>query len=194
MSLFRKTAFATAVALTSIGVLPGLAVATPADEAAFLNDINALRVSKGVGPLTSNDDMVVVARRWAEHMASVGQISHNPNLAAQAAPGWSKLGENVGVGGDEPQLHQAFVNSPGHYANLVDGAYSEAGIAVVDSGGRKWVVEAFRASKSGTTAQAKAPAPSPAPSRPAPVAAPRARNGSIENNAKSLRALVAIDG
>ena len=87
--------------------------------------------------------LTVVARAFAAEMAARGEIFHNPRLADQAPGSWTKLGENVGVGGSEPALHAAFVASAGHLRNLLDGDYGYVGIGVLQSGGRMWVVEVF---------------------------------------------------
>ena len=131
---------------------------TSDDEAAFLRDINALRASKGLGALRLNPSLTNVASIWANQMTADGKISHNPNLAKAGPTGWQKLGENVGVGGDETSLFNAFVASPGHYANLVDPQYNQVGIAVVYANGRMWTVHDFMAAPS-----AAAPATTTAP-------------------------------
>ena len=71
--------------------------------------------------------------------------SHRPDLAARAsaiAPSWSKLGENVGTGGSVTSLHTAFMNSPGHRANVL-GDYNRVSIAVIVDGARIWVTFDF---------------------------------------------------
>ena len=61
---------------------------------------------------------------------------------------WQKLGENVGMGGTVETLHLAFVNSPHHYDNLVDPAFTSIGVGVVrSSGGILFVAEEFMKTK-----------------------------------------------
>lgn len=116
----------------------------PARENDFLVQINQLRASRGVPALSVNDDLTNIARTWTDQMIANGGLSHNPSLAAEAPGGWSKLGENVGVGYDVSSLMQAFINSPAHYANLVDPRYSSVGIGVtVTPDGRVWVTQDF---------------------------------------------------
>lgn len=112
-------------------------------EGAFVADINALRMSKGLAPLTVDARLVATAEAWARQMAANGGISHKPDLASTGPSGWQKLGENVGVGVDEPGLHAAFVRSAPHYANLVDGGYNAIGVGVIVANGRMWVAEEF---------------------------------------------------
>lgn len=160
-------------ALVGVGLVAGfgLGAATAAsdDAAAFVSAINSSRASlAGVPALTPAADLDDVAARHAAEMVERGAIFHNPSLGQQVT-GWEVVGENVGVGPDVATLHQAFLDSPGHRANLLDSRFTEVGIGVVTSGDRLWVVEVFR--KPATTVAA-APAPAPAPSAPAQVAAP----------------------
>jgi len=141
---------------------------------------NTLRASKGLSTLAVSGEVVSVARRWAAHMAAAGAISHNQNLPNEVPLAWTKLGENVGVGGTVDAIQNAFINSPTHYKNLVDPAWNYVGIGVVDSGGRIWVTVNFM--QYGASAATAAPAPAAAPRavpraqtapRPAPAPAPR---------------------
>jgi hypothetical protein len=169
-------------------VAPVAQADTGSDEARFLSLTNSLRASKGIGPLSVDGGLVSVARSWSGNMASAGGISHNPSLANQVSPGWQKLGENVGQGGDVDSLQQAFVNSPSHYHNLVDPAFNLVGIGVVyGSGGVIFVTVDFmqrggaapppaprpttRRASAPASARPAAPAALPAPA-PAPAPAP----------------------
>ena len=170
--LFRRGASA-AVAAAVAGSVMCLAPAAPAYadtgsiEAQFVAATNAARQSAGLAPYAVASDLASIARNWSAHMAAAGAISHNPNLTTQVQ-NWRAVGENVGVGPDEPSIQQAFMNSAPHRANILDHDYTQFGVGVVVSGGRVWVTVDFRQPMS-------APAPAPAPARPAPapVAAPR---------------------
>jgi uncharacterized protein YkwD len=145
MISIKKAMFAVVIIALAMFALPsGTAYAsTASDEDAFVRDINALRASQGLPALAVESHLTSIARSFAAQMAANGSIFHNPNLASSAPSQWLKLGENVGVGYDEPSLHQAFVNSPAHYRNLVDPSYRYIGLGVVYSGGKTWVVEDF---------------------------------------------------
>jgi Cysteine-rich secretory protein family len=141
----------------------------PGVEAQFVSRINSLRASKGLNQLAVSGDLVAMARRWTDRMVAAGQISHNPNLGTEISGGWTKMGENVGVGYDVAGLMQAFVNSPAHYANLVDPAWTHVGVGVtIASDGRMYTTHNFMALGGG----APAPAPAPAAVQPAPAPAP----------------------
>jgi Cysteine-rich secretory protein family len=159
------TAFAVMVAGTFGTLALGTAAPAGADtvsaETAFVNAINQLRQSKGLRPLGVDPRLVTVARNWSANMASQNKLYHNPSLASQAPSDWTKLGENVGYGPNTSTIHDAFVKSPGHYANLVDAGFNAMGIGVVMAGNTMWVTEVFENSPS-----APPPSAQSAPSNP----------------------------
>ncbi len=121
-----------------------LAGCDPAKENDFVAQINQLRASQGLPTLQVDGTMLGVARSWSDTMAAQGYISHNPYLASQAPAGWTKLGENVGVGYNVASLMQAFINSPAHYANLVDPTWNYVSVGVSYSpDGRMFVTQDF---------------------------------------------------
>jgi hypothetical protein len=139
---------------TLLALAPVASASTTTDsaEAAFFADLNSLRASQGLSALIVDTRLVTIARAWSVQMAAAGAISHNPNLTALAPASWQALGENVGVGPTEPSLNSAFINSPHHYANMVDPSYNTVGIGVVMAGTSIYVTVDF----------AQLPAPVPA--------------------------------
>ena len=132
----RLVVLVVALFVSSLGLVlappAGAAQADPAAaEADFVAKINALRASKGLRQLEVHPELVALGRSWAAEMAKVDRISHNPNLATAVKADWQKLGENVGVGMTTDKLHQAFIDSPTHYKNLVDPDWTHLGIGVV---------------------------------------------------------------
>ena len=184
----RRWAVALVVGALSALVPVALPVATSARAASgdpvameqqFVSRINGLRSSKGLGGLTVDAELTGIARRWAANMARAGGISHNPSLASQVTENWVKLGENVGMGPDVDSLFTAFVQSPHHYANLVDPAFTRVGVGVVlTADGTIYTAHEFMslAGASQVTSAPAQPRPAPAPvRRPAPPAAAPAR-------------------
>ena len=115
--------------LTSGGTRP--ASATASDEAAFVEALNEVRVDAGLPPFAVNAQLSDLARGHATVMADAGEIFHaNPISEGYVGP-WSKIGENVGVGADVAVLVDAFIASPGHYANIIDPEFTEIGVGVV---------------------------------------------------------------
>lgn len=158
---------AIAVAVLGFLVPDAKAIVSPAAEVELLDRTNAARAAEGQAPLAAADDLVAVARRHAQRMADEGRIFHNANLRDEV-DGWQVVGENVGRAGSIAEVHDAFMASPAHRANVVESRFTEAGMGVVDHDGELWVVEVFRQPMA-----ASAPAPAPAPA-PRAATAPRA--------------------
>jgi hypothetical protein len=148
-----------AAALLAAALLAGILLpASPAgagtpsqDELTFLQKINYERVGRGLAPVVSDPELTPTSRSWSQHMASRNQLSHDPNLAAiasQIEPAWRGVAENVGVGYSVQSLHDAFMGSSGHRANILRSSYNRVGIGVVHSGGRIWVTVRFLAGPS----------------------------------------------
>ena len=156
-SLVAMVVFAVVVA-----VLPGTAGAQtpsrPGDprtaEVEFFNLLNGERAKVGLAPLVWTDNLVRDARRWSSVMAPTGSIFHTTTLAADTAasvPSWRRAGENVGMGWSVGALHHAFVNSSGHYANIV-GDFNMLGVGVVYTESRTFVTFRFAKGTVSTTA------------------------------------------
>ena len=143
------------------------------DEAHFVQLLNDLRSSRGLGRLGVNAHLTNTARGWSSHMASVGNISHNPHLAAQSPGNWARLGENVGMGPSVVSLHNAFVASPSHFGNMVNGHYDSVGVGVVMSGSTMYVTVNFMQTQAAPAPRPVhfVPPPPPPPPPPARVAA-----------------------
>ena len=81
-------------------------------------------------------------------MANRQQLQHNPDYANRvfaARPEAMRAGENVGRShGSNPELFQAFMDSPGHRDAILAPAHTHAGVGcVVDGGGQRWVTVNF---------------------------------------------------
>ncbi|MGE3328997.1 MAG: CAP domain-containing protein, partial [Acidimicrobiia bacterium] len=143
----RLTISSLLVAL-AIGVMGQTAQAAPSAsdaEVEFLQRLNSERTSRGLVALTRDPGLDAVADDWSGRMASVNVLSHRPDLSTRIAavePRWTRGGENVGYGGDVLGLHNAFMNSPGHYANVV-GDWNRIGVGVVVKGSTIWVTFNF---------------------------------------------------
>lgn len=179
-TLLLGSTAAVAGAAATTAARPAAAAAAPrASLAGFLQSINDLRASLGLGGLRSSSHLNAVAQAWTERMAAAGGISHNPNLAGDVGPtGWRMLGENVGVGWDVLGLMKAFIASPGHYANLVHPRFDFVGLGeVLLPDGRLFTTHVFMQSEAAptpappvTAPPAPAPKPAPAPTTTAPPA------------------------
>lgn len=103
---------------------------TKPDRDAVINAVNASRKAAGLAPLVENVTLDIKADSWAQHMRNVCDISHSV-LREGAPANWKKLGENVGRGGTIAVVHDAYMNSPGHRANILDPAFNQMGAAAV---------------------------------------------------------------
>lgn len=121
-------------------------------EQRFVNHLNRERAAIGLGTVQVNLQMVRIARDWSGRMAASGTMSHRPDIPAYVHGPWERLGENVGWityrDGDSlaaavDRLHQAFMDSPGHKANVL-GDYNQVGVGVlVVESGKLWVTFNF---------------------------------------------------
>lgn len=145
-------------------VMTGLSLVTPgtaqADqtEDAVTQRLNSARQQAGLRSLTVAGDLVAVARQHSQRMASQNNLYHNPDLPKQVT-NWQSLGENVGYGGSVASLHDAFMASPSHRANILSSTYTEVGVGAVWSGSRLWVTQVFRKPITATPAPTPPPAP-----------------------------------
>ncbi len=131
------------VVLAGLAIVVGLsacdAAQQPKEDYFF---VNRERVTQGVGQLGWNTQLAAKAQAWAQHMADTNTLSHS-SLTAGVSGGWSTLGENVGTGPAVTDVHNGFMGSPEHRANILSGSYTSVGVGVAQGNGRVWVVEDF---------------------------------------------------
>lgn len=144
------------VAALALTLLPGTTLAAHADqdlETEFVAALNRERAAAGLPELSVAGDLTAVARDHSQVM-SEGRLHHNPQLGEDVS-GWRKVGENVGRGREVGAVHEAFMDSEAHRANILDAGWSQVGIGVVVVDGQVWVTQVFRA-PTGTQAAASA--------------------------------------
>jgi hypothetical protein len=143
---------------TGLGVIgAGSAGAT---TGSMLGQVNAARAAHGDRALVWNSHLASVAQEQANRMAKKRELYHNPNLAGDVGS-YRWVGENVGYGPSSSVIQDAFMDSPGHRANILDDDFTQIGIAERrDSKGRLWVAQVFRkpvSEGSGSSGNASAP-------------------------------------
>lgn len=120
-----------ALALALIGTLlmvpQGSVLASPVEEADMLELINGARANEGLAALIESQELLPAAEAQTDAQIAAGTIFHTADLGSVAS-GWQALGENVGVGPNMPLLHDAFMDSPGHRANIL-GDYNQIAIS-----------------------------------------------------------------
>jgi uncharacterized protein YkwD len=143
----RALAAITACLLVLAALVTGALTAPPAGattvEDSFTSALNAERTSRDIPALTIHSSLVDVARAQAQRMADSNVLYHNPKLTTDVKH-WRWVGENVGYGGSAAIVHDAFMHSPEHKANILDHDYTWVGIGAVVQGGRVWVAQVFK--------------------------------------------------
>ena len=175
MRTSRRLALALTTVAIALSTAPQASAAdcpdvTPASaEAAFLSFANEARSSS---PLSSHDAITRLARDHANEMATDGKIFHSDVLGEVLDMGANAAGENVGTGCTARLIHDAFMGSPAHRDNIMDGRFTHAGIGVViGDRGAIYVAEVFAALPTPSQAPVSTPRPQPT-ALPTPASTP----------------------
>jgi len=115
-----------------------------------VNRINLARQQNGVQMLGRSECLTKAARIWTLNMATVDTLYHSPIVAPiekECGPNWwHRLGENVGYGPSEGYASyttfQAYMNSPGHRANILNPEYQRVGVGAYTyrAPGKPWTL------------------------------------------------------
>jgi len=126
--------------LRAQGGFAGQARPTAAEQLFAL--ANQSRAQAGLGALTWDASLAQAAMRHCQRMAGEGEISHRyggeadlSERSAAAGAHFSRIEENIAVGSRAEQIHEGWMNSPGHRANLLNAQIDRVGIAVVSAQG-----------------------------------------------------------
>jgi len=108
---------------------------------------NQARAEAGVSPLKWDSALAAGALLHCERMAVEGPIAHQyrgePSLTLRAQNAGAHFGlieENVALGSYIATIHQGWLDSPGHRANLLNPQVDSVGVAVVSGGGVLYAV------------------------------------------------------
>ncbi|AWZ09844.1 hypothetical protein DRB89_41730 [Streptomyces sp. ICC4] len=120
-------------------------------ESAVLSLVNKERAAAGCGALTANAKLSAAARTYSDTMARSGVMSHTgpdgstmTTRVEAAGYGWSRLGENIARGqADAAAVMKAWMNSPGHKANILNCDFREIGIGLHQGDGGPWWTQNF---------------------------------------------------
>ncbi len=147
----RVVALLAMAALLLVGLVvvqPSAASAVTSAEFDLLDRINTSRAAAGVAPVKlSRDANDLVSRPWSARMAAENRLYHNPAYASQISSrvtsSWTRLSENVGYASSVASVYNAFMNSSGHRANILDSKVNWVGLGVVVKNGRVWATMNF---------------------------------------------------
>lgn len=111
---------------------------------------NQDRAAHQLAPLQWDEHLALAGRLHAYEMARRRTISHQfpgePDLAARGGDSgvhFSLITENVAEAPNSAEIHDLWMNSAGHRANLLDPNVNAVGIAVVQAHGEFFAVEDF---------------------------------------------------
>lgn len=123
-------------------------------ERELLHAVNQERRTRRLPLLKPDEALANAARKHAELMAQQGTVAHQlqgepslPVRARAAGAHFTWLSENVDEGPNAAAIHQSFMKSPQHRANLLDTDMDSAGIGVAERKGELFVVEDFSKAK-----------------------------------------------
>ncbi|MEV6836127.1 CAP domain-containing protein [Streptomyces sp. NPDC051133] len=124
--------------------------AQAAAEAQVLKLVNEERAKVGCSPLTANSSLTRLAESFSDDMAARDFFDHtDPNGRTPwdraAAAGVTELGgENIARGqADAAAVVQAWMNSPGHRANILNCDFRTLGVGVHFGPGGPWWTQDF---------------------------------------------------
>jgi uncharacterized protein YkwD len=105
--------------------------------------VNDERTARLVPPLTWDEGLADLARRWSETMIA-GTYEHSPP-EFRASPAFAGTGENIAMGYlGAPDVHVGWMRSAGHRDNILYPGYTAVGVGVVcRNDGRLWATQIF---------------------------------------------------
>ncbi|WP_242944035.1 SafA/ExsA family spore coat assembly protein [Clostridium sp. N3C] len=119
-----------------------------AKEAEVVRLVNIERTKRGLQPVTNNWQLARVARYKSQDMINKNYFSHNSptygspfNMMESFGIRFSAAGENIASGQKTPaEVVAAWMNSPGHRANILSPTYNQLGVglAISKSGKYYW--------------------------------------------------------
>jgi len=122
--------------------IPKLSSSITSKESQVIALVNEIRAQHGLSPLTENWQLSRVARYKSQDMANNNYFSHiSPTYGSpfqmmkQFGITYRSAGENIAQGYSTAQaVVNAWMNSPGHRANILNSSYTQIGVGYVSNG------------------------------------------------------------
>ncbi|MGW0659048.1 CAP domain-containing protein [Streptodolium elevatio] len=116
---------------------------------------NVERAKNGCGPLSEDPELKAAALGHSQDMAARDYFSHTGQDGRSAGDritaagySWSTWGENIARGQQTPEsVMEAWMNSPGHRANILNCSFKDLGVGVHIASGGPWWTQNFAASR-----------------------------------------------
>lgn len=104
--------------------------------------VNEVRVQNGLSPLTLDPQLSEVARKKSQDMKDKNYFSHTSptygspfDMMKQFGISYKTAGENIAMGQQTPEtVMNAWMNSEGHRANILNGSFTQIGVGYVADG------------------------------------------------------------
>ena len=104
-------------------------------------DPNQTRTAAGLPMLTLDRQLTKEADHYASVMCRSGVLEHADDIMGNRK--FWFYGENIGYSGEVDWFEDAFAESPGHYANIVEPRFTHYGVGVCRRGPVWYVVYRF---------------------------------------------------
>lgn len=111
-------------------------------QSSVLSEMNADRTSNRLRSLPNHPELDAKAQAWAEKLARDNKLSHS-KVQSGAPSCWTALGENVGYGPSVSSIEDAYMRSPDHRANILNGRWDYVGVGHATRGNRIFTVQVF---------------------------------------------------
>ncbi len=104
---------------------------------------NGARDDEGLGTLSCDEDLTEAARLHSEDMCTQGYFSHTSadgrtlaDRLNESGVDYNTGGENIAKGHLTPaQVHEGWMNSPGHRANILRDTFGRIGVGYIECDG-----------------------------------------------------------
>ena len=122
--------------------IPTLDQSVTSYEQEVVRLVNEIRKSKGLSPLTLDWELSRVARYKSQDMKNLGYFSHTSptygspfEMMKSFGITYRTAGENIARGYSTPRaVVDAWMNSPGHRANILNSSFTHIGVGYVATG------------------------------------------------------------
>ena len=122
--------------------IPTVSSTATAYETEVMRIVNQRRAEHGLKPLTQDWQLSRVARYKSQDMKDLGYFSHTSptygspfQMMKSFGISYRTAGENIAKGYASPEaVVNAWMNSPGHRANILNSTYTHIGVGFVSSG------------------------------------------------------------
>jgi len=133
---------------------PQTQTSVPSDVMQVVNLVNSERSKAGLSPLKLSVSLDKMASAKAADMRDNNYFDHTSptygspfNMMTQFGVSYSYAGENIAAGQQSPtEVMNAWMNSSGHRANILNPNYTEIGVGIASGGSYRtyWVQEFIR--------------------------------------------------